>query len=102
MELWKKGVFVAALIKKRRYWPANIKVDAIDSRFASKEVVNVDTVKQVEDGVAYHVFFMKEPYYVMNLMAAYGTLDLTDKRTQKKIQARWSYGDKLVHVHGGG
>ena len=56
VELQKKGVFGAALIKKRRYWPANIKGDAIDSHFASNEVGNVDTVKQVKDGVAYHVF----------------------------------------------
>ena len=47
VELQKKGVFGAALIKKRRYWPANIKDGAIDAHFASKEVVNVDSVKQV-------------------------------------------------------
>ena len=41
------------------YWPANIKGDAIDTHFASKEVGNVDAVKQVEYGVAYRVFFMK-------------------------------------------
>ena len=47
LEFWKKGVFGSALIKKRRYWPANIKGDAIDAQFASKEVVNVDAVKHV-------------------------------------------------------
>ena len=47
VELWKKGVSGAALIKKRIYWPANIKGYAIDSHFDSKEVVNVDAVKQV-------------------------------------------------------
>ena len=45
--LRKKGVFGAALIKKRRYWPENIKDGAIDAHFASKEVGNVDSVKQV-------------------------------------------------------
>ena len=58
--LWKKGVFGTALIKKRRYWPENIKGDAIDAHFYSKEVGNVDELKQVEDGVIYHVFFMEE------------------------------------------
>ena len=61
VHLWNKGIFVAALIKKRRYWTVNIKSDAIDAHFSSKEVENVDTVKQVENGVAYHVFCMKEP-----------------------------------------
>ena len=33
MELHKKGVFGAALIKKRRYWPENVKGDAINDNF---------------------------------------------------------------------
>ena len=85
VELWKKGVFVSALIKKRRYCPANTKGDAIDSHFVSKEVGNVDAVKQVEYGVAYHIFCTKYPDYVMNSMATYGTLEPTDKRTRRKF-----------------
>ena len=46
-ELRKKGVFGAALIKRRIYWPANIMGDAIDSKFASKGVGNVDSVKRL-------------------------------------------------------
>ena len=86
VELRKKGVFGAALIKKRRYWPENIKGDEIDAHFSSKEVGNVDAVKQVEDGAAYHVFFMKEPDYVMKIMTTYGTSDSTDKRTRRKFK----------------
>ena len=86
MQLQNKGVFVAALIKKRRYWPANIKGDAIDAHFVSKEVGTVYAVKQVEYGVAYHVFFMKDPDYIMKLMKTYGTLDPMDKRTQRKFK----------------
>ena len=47
---------------------------------------NVDSVKQVEDGVDYHVFFIKEPYYVMKLMSKYGTLEPTYKRTLRKFK----------------
>ena len=47
VEIWKKGVFGAALIKKGIYWTLNIKSDAIDAHFFLKEVVNVDVVKQV-------------------------------------------------------
>ena len=86
VDLMKKGVFGAALVKKRRYWPENIKGDRIDAHFSSKEVSNVDAVNQVEDGVNFHVFFMKEPDYVMKLITTYGTLDPTDKRTQRKFK----------------
>ena len=47
VELWMKGLFGAALIKKRSYWPDNIKGDAINSHFASKDVGNVDAVKKL-------------------------------------------------------
>ena len=86
VELRKKIVFGAAFIKKRRYWPANIKGNAIDSHFASKEAGNVYAVKQVEDGVTYHVFCMKEPDYVKKLMTKYGTFEPMDKRTRRKFK----------------
>ena len=38
VELRKKGVFGAAIIKKRIYWPVNIKGDVIDAHFSLKEV----------------------------------------------------------------
>ena len=40
------------IIKKRIYWPENIKSDVINAHFASEEVGNVDAVKQVEYWVA--------------------------------------------------
>ena len=46
---------------------------------------NVDAVKQVEYGVAYHVFLMKEPDYVMKLMTKYGKLEPTDNMTRSKF-----------------
>ena len=101
VELQKKGLFGAALVKKRRYWPANIKGDDIYSRFSSKEVGNVDAVKQVEDGVAYHVFYIKEPDYIMKLMTTYETLEPMYRKTRRKFK-RWRYGDKGFHVHEGG
>ena len=55
VQLRKKGVFGSALIKKCRYWPADIKGDAINAHFDSKDVGNDYAVKQVEDWVAYHI-----------------------------------------------
>ena len=66
----------------------NIKDDAIDVHFSSEDVGNVDAVKQVEDGVAYHVFCMKDPDCVMKLITTYGTLEPADKRTQRNFKGR--------------
>ena len=85
-ELRKKGLFGAALIRKRRYWPENIKGDAIDAHFALKEVGNDDAVKKVEDRLDYHVFCMKETDYVMKLMTKYGLFDPTDTKAQSKFK----------------
>ena len=87
VELRNKVLFGAALIKKCRYWPENIKGDAIDAHFAAKEVGNVDAVKQVEYRVAYHEFSMKDPDYAMKLMTTYGTLETTDKRARRKFKS---------------
>ena len=74
VELRKRGVFAAALIKKRRYWPKHIRGDEIIAHFKDKEVGSVDAWPGTLDGVSFHVFCMKEPDYVMSLMSTYGTL----------------------------
>ena len=86
VELWKKGIFGAAVIKKHRNQPTNFKGDATNDHFAPKEVGNVDAVKQVEYGLAYHVFCTKDPDYVIKLITAYRTLEPTDKRTRRKLK----------------
>ena len=86
VEIWNKGIFGAALIEKRRYCPANIKGGSINDHFDSKEVVNVDAVNQMEYGMSYHLFCMKDPDYVINLMTTYGILEPTDKRTRRKFK----------------
>jgi hypothetical protein len=73
IELKKRGVFAAALIKKRRYWPKWILGDEIDKHFDDKEVGDVDAWPGTLDNVPFHVFAMKEPDYVMKLMSTYGT-----------------------------
>jgi hypothetical protein len=44
IELKKKGVYAAALIKKRRYWPKGVDGDAIAANFADKDVGDVDAL----------------------------------------------------------
>lgn len=73
LELAKKGIFACALIKKRRYWPTLVPGEAIDAYFAEKDVGEHDSIQgTTEDGLTYFIWAMKEPDYVMKLMATGG------------------------------
>ena len=74
-ELRKKGVFSAALIKKRKYWPKHIDGDGIKAHFKDMEVGTVDAMKGSLAGVNVQVHCLKESEYVMMLMSSYGTLE---------------------------
>lgn len=100
-----KGVFAAALIKKRRYWPKHIRGDDIAAHFANKEVGAVDAWPGTLLNVPFHVVCMKEPNYVMSLMATYGTLETVgdEKRREweegaQKQQKRIKYPE-VIHNH---
>ena len=43
-DLEDKGVYVAALIKKRRYWPKGVPGDLIDNHFEDKEIGDVEMI----------------------------------------------------------
>ena len=43
--LGKKGAFAIALVKKRQYWPKNVKGEAIKEYLTTKDVGTVDTMK---------------------------------------------------------
>jgi hypothetical protein len=79
VELQKFGVFGAAVIKKRRYWPKYIDGDAISNHFVGKQVGHFDILQDKLYGVKFGIFAMKEPDYVMLLMATYGTLEPEEK-----------------------
>jgi Transposase IS4 len=75
IELRKRGVFGAALIKKRRYWPKFIRGDEIAAHFVNKEVGDIDSWPGTMDNVKFHIVCMKEPDYIMSLMSTYGTME---------------------------
>ena len=75
IELKKKGVFAASLIKKRRYWPKYIEGDKLKAHFENKPVGYSDAIKGMLDDVPFYVFGMKEPDYVLLFMSTYGTLE---------------------------
>ena len=67
IELRKRGVFAASLIKKRRYWPTKVPGNAMQQHF-DEEGVNVgdtDAIQGTMDGIIYNLWGMKEPDYVM-------------------------------------
>ncbi len=73
VELRKVGIFAAAVIKKRRYWPKYIRGDEIAAHFEGKPVGSYDYWPGMLDNVKFSIHCLKEPDYVMSLMATYGT-----------------------------
>ena len=74
IELAKRGVFAAASIKKRRYWPKHIRGEEIKAHFADKQVGESDAWSGRLDEIPFDIFAMKEPEYVMSMMSTYGML----------------------------
>ena len=74
--------------KKRRYWPNHVSGDTIDEHFADKDEGGVDSLHGSIDNVPYDIFCMKEPDYVMKIMATYG--GLTAHEGQKESVRKWT------------
>ena len=72
--LRQKGVFAGALIKKRRFWPKYVPGQAMTEWFADKAVGFVGCVSGVLNNNKYTIWAMKEPNYIMKIMATGGNL----------------------------
>ena len=79
VELYKRGVYAGAVIKKRRYWPKHVPGDAIDAYMNSKNIGDTASLTGNLDGVDYTIFAMKEPDYTSKIMANYGNLHSDDR-----------------------
>jgi Transposase IS4 len=75
IELRKVGVYAAAVIKKRWYWPKYIDGDAVAAHFEDKDIGSFDVLPGKLEDITFGIFAMKEPDYVMSLMATYRTDD---------------------------
>ena len=100
-DLLEVGVYAAALIKKRKYWPKGVPVDVIDEYFADKDFTHVDMLEAITEegpeGKAFNIFCFKEPDYVMKIMATcmiLEELDGADTRQEYKGQD----GDSLARL----
>ena len=76
IELRKRGVFSCALIKKRRYWPTKVPGQQMQDHFDEEgvKVGDTDAIQGTMDGITYNLWGMKEPDYVMRMMATGGAL----------------------------
>lgn len=99
VELKKRGIFVGALIKKNCYLPILFSENAINSHFNNKPVGECDAISLVLDEEKFFIPGMKEPDYIMKIMASGGALISDDKC--KNVTMKWTNGDdmaKQVHL----
>jgi hypothetical protein len=85
VELRRLGLYACALIKKRRYWPTHVPGNVINAEMQSAEVGETRAISGVLDGVSYNFWMMREPDYIMSMMATGGRLlaDETCKQTKR-------------------
>ncbi len=90
------GLFAGALIKKRCYWTTLVPGNKMEEYFASKNVGNVNAIQGQKDGIDYTIWRMKDPDYVMRIMATGGALisDNSCKTTHRGTGAK-----KIFPVH---
>ena len=75
VELERKGVYGASLIKNKKYWPKGVPGAAIDAHFEDKDVNHCEMLEASIYGLPFQVMCMKEPNYVMKIMCKWMTLD---------------------------
>jgi hypothetical protein len=75
IELYKKGVFAAAMIKKRRYWPKDIPGDDIVRAMQDYPIGSSARIPGTTfDNVNFDIFALKDKDYVLMFMSTYGAL----------------------------
>jgi Transposase IS4 len=84
IELRNKGVFAAAVVKKRRYWPKHVDGEGIKAHFDNKQIGEVDAIRGTINNTPFYIMGMKEAPYVMTMMTTYGTLERTGKETERR------------------
>ena len=91
-ELRSKGIFAAALIKKRRYWPKHINGEANIRHFQGKEVGFADSITGSLNNVPFRIMGLVEPDYIMFMMTTYGTMERHGKETGRV----WKEGNQQM------
>ena len=74
IELRLRGVFAAAVIKKRRYWPKHIKGDEIKMARENDEIGKQSRLPGSYNDIPFSIFTSMEPDYLLMMMSTYGTV----------------------------
>ena len=92
VQLKKVGIFACAVIKKSWYWPAFVPGEAINREFDDLELKVGDSlaISRKLDGEEYFFWALKEPSYIMKMMATGGPLLANDSCGEQK--RRWTEG----------
>ena len=75
---YEKGIYAGSLIKKQQFWPSLVPGEAIDAHFNGKNAGDCDAISGTLNGSSYKIWGMKEPDYVMKIMATGGVLEEDD------------------------
>ena len=86
------GVYAAAQIKKRRYWPAMVPGEAIKDRLQDYAVGSMQAIKGTMNSIPYTIFSLKEPDYISNMMSTYGSIFQTGRDTTRNDTPRGAAG----------
>jgi Transposase IS4 len=87
LELRKNGIFAAAVIRKHWYWLKYIRGDKLAAYFEDKAFGSYDCIGGTLNNVQFSVHCLKEPDYVMFLMATYGTdKRMSDQGTTRSVK----------------
>ena len=87
-------MFACTLIKKHCYWPAYVAGNAIEAHLTNKNVGEHNSIQGTQDGQIYFIWAMKEPDYVIKLMATGGK---NEKSALNKLTTwEWKVNGKKV------
>lgn len=88
------GVFAAAQIKKRRYWPWGVPGEEIKRKMEDSPIGSMTCIRGSHDDVPYSIFNLKEPDYISSQMATYGCMMQNGKETSR--ETRDEDGEKIT------
>ncbi len=83
-------MFAAALTNTQQYWPIYFPWEAILKHFKEKLVGSVDAILGMLDDVKYNIWWMKEPDYVVQIIAS-GALC-----SQGGCEVKWQWTEQGV------
>jgi hypothetical protein len=84
IELKKVGLFACVVSKKCWYWPSMVPGNAMTEAFDEAQVGNSMAISGILNGIRYILWGLKEPSYVMKMMATGGPLISNDSCKMQK------------------